>query len=127
MMTVLNDNHNRILKKSPELKVIISSATIDAETFQTFFNANVTSDKSKDTAVIMSLEGRMYPVDIHYLKEPISDYLQSAMDVAFAIHSQVGPYCLREQHDGLLCKLASQSLLIMAGDCRKVLVTFLYF
>ncbi|TPX44185.1 hypothetical protein SeMB42_g03260 [Synchytrium endobioticum] len=78
----------KILKKRPELRIIISSATIDAEAFHAFFNTNTNTDKSQDTAVIISLEGRMYPVDIQYLKESTSDYLETAVEVAFAIHTQ---------------------------------------
>ncbi|TPX31549.1 hypothetical protein SmJEL517_g05164 [Synchytrium microbalum] len=81
----------KILKKREELRVIISSATIDAEAFQGFFNTNMTPDRTLDSAVIMSLEGRMYPVDIHYLKEATSDYLETAVDVTFSIHSQEAP------------------------------------
>ncbi|KAJ3053474.1 hypothetical protein HK097_004188 [Rhizophlyctis rosea] len=81
----------KILKKRPELKIIISSATLDAHLFHEFFNANTTDDRSKDTAVIMSLEGRMYPVDIHYLQEPSSDYLEKTFETIFQIHQNEGP------------------------------------
>ena len=46
----------QLLPKRPELKVIITSATIDAERFATHFNG----------APIIEVSGRMYPVDIHY-------------------------------------------------------------
>lgn len=40
---------------------------MDAKELRAFFNNN-TADKKKDTAVIMSVHGRQFPVDIHYLK-----------------------------------------------------------
>ncbi|MEO5862463.1 MAG: ATP-dependent RNA helicase HrpA, partial [Burkholderiales bacterium] len=46
----------QLLPKRPELKVIITSATIDAERFATHF----------DGAPIIEVSGRMYPVDVHY-------------------------------------------------------------
>ena len=46
----------QLLPKRPELKVIITSATIDAERFATHFNG----------APIIEVSGRMFPVDIHY-------------------------------------------------------------
>ncbi|KAJ3165388.1 ATPdependent RNA helicase [Geranomyces variabilis] len=81
----------KILKKRPELRIIISSATLDAEAFYEFFNSNESGHKEQDTAVIMSLEGRMFPVDILYLKTPTSDYITSSVETVFAIHEQEPP------------------------------------
>lgn len=68
------------------MRVIISSATMDAEHFHGFFNANTTNDRSKDTATIISLEGRMFPVDALYVDAPISDYVEKAIQTVFDIH-----------------------------------------
>lgn len=38
----------------------------------------------------MSLEGRMFPVEVAYLNEPTSDYVAEAVKVVWGIHSQVG-------------------------------------
>jgi ATP-dependent helicase HrpA len=46
----------QILPKRPDLKVIITSATIDPERFSQHFN----------NAPIIQVSGRTYPVDIHY-------------------------------------------------------------
>ena len=46
-----------ILAKRDDLKVIISSATINTKEFSEFF----------DNAPIISIEGRMYPVDVKYV------------------------------------------------------------
>ncbi|KAI8079931.1 P-loop containing nucleoside triphosphate hydrolase protein [Halteromyces radiatus] len=78
----------KIQKKRPDLHVIISSATLDAETFYTFFNHNTTKDRSKDTANIISLEGRMYPVDTLYVDEPVPDYVEKTIQTVFDIHTQ---------------------------------------
>ena len=44
------------MKKRPELRIIISSATIDAEDFMEYFNTNAGGeDRSKDDAVSKSL------------------------------------------------------------------------
>lgn len=79
----------RIQKRRPELRLIISSATLDAEAFYEFFNTNTTNDSSKDNVSIISLEGRMFPVDIHYLEEPCQDYVETAIQTAFDIHVKV--------------------------------------
>ncbi|OAD09109.1 hypothetical protein MUCCIDRAFT_188277 [Mucor lusitanicus CBS 277.49] len=73
-------------KKRPELRVIISSATMDAEQFYGFFNTNTTRDSSKDTASIISLEGRMFPVDILYVDKPVVDYVEKCIQTVFDIH-----------------------------------------
>ena len=36
--------------------------------FKKFFDTNHSGDPSKDTAYIMTIEGRAYPIDVHYLK-----------------------------------------------------------
>lgn len=36
--------------------------------FKKFFDTNHLGDPSKDTACIMTIEGRAFPVDVHYLK-----------------------------------------------------------
>ncbi|OLL26800.1 putative ATP-dependent RNA helicase DHX35 [Neolecta irregularis DAH-3] len=70
----------KIMKKRPELKIIVSSATLDAEAFQKFFNTNTMDDKEKDTAGIISLEGRTYPVEIMYLEEATENYVQKTIE-----------------------------------------------
>ncbi|KAI5449470.1 hypothetical protein NCC49_004691 [Naganishia albida] len=77
----------KIRKKRPELRIIISSATIDAEDFLEYFNTNADSaDRTKDDAIIVSLEGRMYPVETAYLEEPVANYVEAAVQTVFDIH-----------------------------------------
>ena len=76
----------RILKVRKDLRLIVSSATIDAEDVKEFYNTNKTKDKSKDTAYILSIEGRTYPVDIHYTIKPVEDYVQSSLNTVMDIH-----------------------------------------
>ena len=51
-----------LLPKRPDLKLIITSATIDVERFSKHF----------DCAPIIEVTGRSYPVDIHYLGPELS-------------------------------------------------------
>jgi len=50
----------------PDLKLIISGATLDAEKFSTFFDD--TSIFRIDDASIFRIPGRRFPVDIYYTK-----------------------------------------------------------
>lgn len=63
----------------------MSSATLDATAFLEYFT-HATSSKE---ATIVSLEGRMYPVEVAYLTEPTPDYVRKAAQVAWNIHLQV--------------------------------------
>ncbi|XP_068707056.1 probable ATP-dependent RNA helicase DHX35 [Montipora foliosa] len=78
----------KIKKKRKDLRIIVSSATLDAEMFRDFFNTNITSDRNKDTAAILSVKGRSYPVDIHYTLSPVPDYLKTTVDTVMGIHKQ---------------------------------------
>lgn len=82
----------KIRKKRPELRIVISSATLQAEDFLRFFDAtgnDQEDDRRQDGGIcqIISIEGRMYPVDILYLEEPSEDYVEKAVKVAFEIHA----------------------------------------
>ncbi|RUS22224.1 hypothetical protein BC937DRAFT_89952 [Endogone sp. FLAS-F59071] len=81
----------KIQRKRPDLRLIISSATLDAEAFFDFFNANTTDDSTKDTATILSLEGRSFPVDVMYTEEPVNDYVEGAVQTVFDIHTKESP------------------------------------
>jgi ATP-dependent RNA helicase DDX35 len=84
----------KIRKRRPELRIIISSATLQAEDFLRFFagdevqDGKVPSELGGTTGRIISLEGRMYPVDIHYLEEPSEDYVERAVKTIFDIHTK---------------------------------------
>lgn len=85
----------RIRRKRPSLRLIVSSATLDAQSFLDFFNSDiaVTGTKPdpsrKPDATIVSLEGRMYPVEVAYLAEPTTDYVREAVRTIWGIHIQV--------------------------------------
>ncbi|KAG0487748.1 hypothetical protein HPP92_009843 [Vanilla planifolia] len=59
-----------------DLKLLISSATLDAEKFSDFF----------DSAPIFKIPGRRYPVDIHFTTAPEADYVDAAIVTVLQIH-----------------------------------------
>lgn len=73
----------KIMKRRPELRVVVSSATLQAEDFLCFF----AGDDDDGIGKIISLEGRMHPVDLHYLADPCEEYLERAVKTIFDIHS----------------------------------------
>ncbi|XP_065827461.1 probable ATP-dependent RNA helicase DHX35 [Oscarella lobularis] len=81
----------KILKKRKDLRLIVSSATLDAEMFRDFFNLNTTSDRSQDTASILTVEGRMFPVNVYYTYCPTPDYVKAIVTTIWAIHQEESP------------------------------------
>ena len=63
-------------KKRPDMKIIVTSATLNAEKFSTYFN----------NAPIFTIPGRTFPVEILYSREPESDYLDAALQTVMEIH-----------------------------------------
>ncbi|KAK7956965.1 uncharacterized protein PG986_006187 [Apiospora aurea] len=59
----------KTIKNRPDLKVIATSATLDADRFSSYFFE----------CPIFTIPGRTFPVEILYSKEPESDYLDSAL------------------------------------------------
>jgi len=80
-----SDIRNRIRHKRPALRLIVSSATIDAAAFLEYFSSGFPLGDAK----VASLEGRMYPVEVAYLRDPTSDYVRTAAEVVNNIHTRV--------------------------------------
>ncbi|RMD43535.1 hypothetical protein DV735_g1591, partial [Chaetothyriales sp. CBS 134920] len=66
----------KTLKRRPDLKLIVTSATLDADKFSEYFNK----------CPIFSIPGRTYPVEIMYSREPEDDYLDAALTTVMQIH-----------------------------------------
>lgn len=65
-----------IARFRPDLKLLISSATLDAEKFSEFF----------DNAPIFRIPGRRFPVHIYYTKAPEADYIDAVVVTVLQIH-----------------------------------------
>lgn len=76
----------KIRKKRPDLRIVISSATLQAEDFLRLFTESEADGKTSEIGQIISLEGRMYPVDILYLEEPTEEYVEKAVKTVADIH-----------------------------------------
>lgn len=61
----------------PDLKIIIMSATLDAEKFQSYFN----------NAPLLAVPGRTHPVEIYYTPEFQRDYLDATIRTVLQIHA----------------------------------------
>ena len=110
----------KILRKRKDLRIIVCSATIDAQAFLNFLVPpnKVLVEQAKPEAqiqprkrrwgprvgeethpdpetkclsgTIISVDGRQYPVDMLYLSEPIADYIRCTVETALNIHTREG-------------------------------------
>lgn len=69
-----------LARERRDLKLLISSATMNATKFSEYF----------DDAPIFNIPGRRYPVDIYYTPAPEANYLAAAITTTFQIHTTQG-------------------------------------
>eukprot|EP00178_Gracilaria_changii_P010932 TRINITY_DN315_c0_g1_i1.p1 TRINITY_DN315_c0_g1~~TRINITY_DN315_c0_g1_i1.p1 ORF type:complete len:982 (-),score=184.27 TRINITY_DN315_c0_g1_i1:766-3711(-) len=67
-----------VIKKRRDLRVIITSATLNAERFASFFG----------DAPIFKIPGRTFPVDTFFSKTPVEDYVDQAVWQTVQLHIQ---------------------------------------
>lgn len=90
----------QLLKRRTDLRLIVTSATLDAEKFSGyFFNCN-----------IFTIPGRTFPVEILYTKQPESDYLDASLITVLQIH-------LTEPEGDVLLFLTGQEEIDYACQC----------
>lgn len=90
----------QLVRRRPDMRLIVTSATLDAEKFSGyFFNCN-----------IFTIPGRTYPVEILYTKQPETDYLDAALITVLQIH-------LTEPEGDVLVFLTGQEEIDFACQC----------
>jgi pre-mRNA-splicing factor ATP-dependent RNA helicase DHX15/PRP43 len=73
LMGLLKD----VALRRPDLKIIVMSATLDAQKFQAYFN----------NAPLLLVPGRTHPVEIYYTSEAEKDYLEASIRTVLQIHA----------------------------------------
>lgn len=77
----------KVMRRRPDLRLIVSSATLDAQKFKEFFETNTGDDAKEDTATIFRLTGRQFPVEMLFREEPVADFVRATAETALAIHT----------------------------------------
>lgn len=96
----------KIRRQRPELRVIISSATLDAEAYASYFGG----------AAILSIEGRTHPVSLAYTAAPVGNYVGAAVDAAWHLHTNAPPgdilifFTGRDEIDAALQMIADRAI-----------------
>lgn len=83
----------KIRKRRSDLRIIVSSATLQAQDFLDFFAGDILADDRGEDANsdaeqghIISIAGRLFPVDIQYLSTPAENYVETAVQTIFDIN-----------------------------------------
>jgi ATP-dependent helicase HrpA len=98
-----------LLPKRPDLKVIITSATIDPERFSKHFN----------DAPIINVSGRSYPVEIRYRAVELDEDDETAVDEQAAILSAVDELWSEQAGDILVFLSGEREIRETAESLRK--------
>ncbi|CAO2654748.1 Nn.00g114810.m01.CDS01 [Neocucurbitaria sp. VM-36] len=84
----------KVLLKREDLRIVVSSATLEAERFLDFFNPDngeqVFGKNREEYGRIIGIEGRTFPVELQYLLEPTNNYVEAAVDAVMSVHENEG-------------------------------------
>ena len=107
----------KVRRRRADLRLIIASATLDAEGFRDFFEEGVGADGKPcaTSSAILTLAGSgTHPVKWHFLEQPVPDYLAYAVEAVQQIHASGDPgdvllFLTGQQEVDAACKLLSDS------------------
>ena len=107
--------------KYGELKVVVMSATLDAQKFQDYFHG----------APLLKVPGRTFPVEVFYTAEPERNYVEAAVRTAIQIHKCEGPgdilvFLTGEQEIEQACEEIRLGAQDMGKDAPELVVYPLY-
>lgn len=83
ILGLLKKIRRRRQETGEQLKIVISSATIDAQTYFNFFH-----EPPAFRTQVIHVQGRAYPVELFYLDRPCKDYIDQAVFTVKQIHEQ---------------------------------------
>ena len=78
---VLMGLFKKILQRRRDIKLIVTSATMNSKRFAEFFGG----------APEFTIPGRTFPVDVMFHRTPVDDYVDQAVQQVLAIHVSMGP------------------------------------
>ncbi|CAI5441381.1 unnamed protein product [Caenorhabditis angaria] len=108
-------------RKRPELKLIITSATLDSVKFAEYFLE----------APIFTIPGRTFPVEILYTKEPESDYLEAAHITVMQIHLTEPPgdilvFLTGQEEIDTSCEVLYERMKSLGPDVPELIILPVY-
>ncbi|KAL3985857.1 Oligonucleotide/oligosaccharide-binding (OB)-fold family protein [Acanthocheilonema viteae] len=109
------------VKKRPELKLIVTSATLDAVKFSEYFYE----------APIFTIPGRTFPVEILYTREPETDYLDAAHITVMQIHLTEPPgdvlvFLTGQEEIDTSCEVLYERMKSLGPDVPELIILPVY-
>ena len=110
----------KVLARRRDLKLIVTSATMNSERFSRFYGG----------APEFIIPGRTFPVDIQYSRSPCEDYVDSAVKQVLAIHVSQGAgdilvFMTGQEDIEVTCELVAERLKQLV-DPQQLLILPIY-
>ncbi|XP_055621408.1 ATP-dependent RNA helicase DHX8 [Toxorhynchites rutilus septentrionalis] len=109
------------VQKRPEIKLIVTSATLDAVKFSQYFFE----------APIFTIPGRTFPVEILYTKEPETDYLDASLITVMQIHLREPPgdvllFLTGQEEIDTACEILYERMKSLGPDVPELIILPVY-
>ncbi|CAG9861883.1 unnamed protein product [Phyllotreta striolata] len=107
--------------KRDELKLIVTSATLDAVKFSQYFFK----------APIFTIPGRTFPVEVLYTKEPETDYLDASLITVMQIHLREPPgdillFLTGQEEIDTACEILYERMKSLGPDVPELIILPVY-
>ena len=118
----------KVQRRRPDLRLVVSSASLDAPSFQSFFNTSVHPLDPLDTlaanvggtaplpCATLAIEGRQHPIEVFYLTSAAPNFLRATVDTVLQIHE-------RDAHDSS----RARSSQLHSGDILGAFIRLSHF
>ena len=109
------------IKNRPNLKLIITSATLNSDKFSKFFGG----------CPVFKIPGRTYDVEILYAKVPEIDYLEASLKTVLQIHLNEKPgdillFLTGQEEIDNACSMLQLKINTLGKNCPKMIVLPVY-
>ncbi|EDV98440.1 ATP-dependent RNA helicase DHX8 [Drosophila grimshawi] len=109
------------VQNRPELKLIVTSATLDAVKFSQYFFE----------APIFTIPGRTFPVEVLYTKEPETDYLDASLITVMQIHLREPPgdillFLTGQEEIDTACEILYERMKSLGPDVPELIILPVY-
>ncbi|XP_037092535.1 ATP-dependent RNA helicase DHX8-like [Pollicipes pollicipes] len=109
------------IKRRPDMKLVVTSATLDAVKFSQYFFE----------APIFTIPGRTFPVEILYAKEPETDYLDASLITVMHIHLNEPPgdvllFLTGQEEIDTACEILYERMKSLGPDVPELIILPVY-
>lgn len=112
----------QMLETDSDIKVIVTSATLQQEKFSEFFF----------NCPVLTIPGRTFPVQVSYATKPFTDYLEAAIQTVLSLHStepkpgDILLFLTGQDDIDTACEVIYNKSKPMAGRCGSLIVLPIY-